>query len=66
VSESKKSFIITVSYEAEDLQYIAEQQGLSLEQLTEEKLSEFIAEDLTEFFGVEVSAVPSLTQVLGE
>lgn len=66
MSESKKSFIITVSYEAEDLQYIAEQQGLSLEQLTEEKLSEFIAEDLTEFFGVEVSAVPSLTQVLGE
>jgi hypothetical protein len=59
--EIKKSFVVTVDYTEEDLQYIAEQQGLSLEQLTDEKLAEFLAEDMTDFIGCQVSALPHLT-----
>jgi hypothetical protein len=59
--QTKKSFVITVDYTEEDLQYIAEQQGLSLEQLTDEKLAEFLAEDMTDVIGCQVFAVPHLT-----
>ena len=60
----KKSFIVEIDYDTEDLQYIAEQQGLSREQLTDEKLAEFMQEDLEEFFGCPAKVTPNLTKVV--
>lgn len=57
----KKSFIVEIDYDTEDLQYIAEQQGLSREQLTDEKLAKFMQEDLEEFFGCPCKVSPNLT-----
>ena len=57
----KKSFIVEIDYDTEDLQYIAEQQGLSREQLTDEKLAEFMQEDWTDFIGCPVKVIPILT-----
>ena len=59
----KKSFIVEIDYDTEDLQYIAEQQGLSREQLTDEKLAEFMQEDLEEFFGCPAKVTPNLTKI---
>lgn len=61
MASEKKSFIIEIDYATEDLQFIAEQQGLSYEQLTDEKLAEFIQEDLEEFFGCPAKVSPNLT-----
>ena len=57
----KKSFIVEIDYDTEDLQYIAERQGLSREQLTDEKLAEFIQEDWTDFIGCPCKVTPNLT-----
>lgn len=61
MASEKKSFIIEIDYDTDDLQFIAEQQGLSYEQLTDEKLAEFIQEDLEEFFGCPAKVSPNLT-----
>lgn len=55
--EKTVKFLLTCTWSEDDLNFIAAQQGLSREQLTDEKLCEFLQSDLDtdEYPGAKIS-----------